>query len=174
MTNKRPEEHQRPRTRLQTRMENNESNNNSSTAPNNASSVNMTPVNKRKPFNHSHYTPPNKKRRTNNSMLGDIPEELDEGISFDSPSAGDGNCQAMERLSFTGSKNTHNTPMKLGSTDSRSMASKGCKKTELQSTRRREAEDMVDMYIKRDIRGLLDLAIPDDEDANNAAGTLAT
>ncbi|KAJ2209507.1 hypothetical protein EV179_006568, partial [Coemansia sp. RSA 487] len=29
-------------------------------------------------------------------------------------------------------------------------------------------------YIKRDIRGLLDLAIPDDEDANNAAGALAT
>ncbi|KAJ1661657.1 hypothetical protein EV178_006491, partial [Coemansia sp. RSA 1646] len=64
--------------------------------------------------------------------------------------------------------------MKLGSTDSRSMASKGYKKAELQSTRRREAEDMVDMYIKRDIRGLLDLAIPDDEDAKNAAGTLAT
>ncbi|KAJ2562159.1 putative elongator complex protein 1 [Coemansia sp. RSA 1813] len=106
--------------------------------------------------------------------LGDIPEELDEGISFDSPSAGDGNCKAMERLSFTGSKNTHNTPMKLGSTDSRSMASKGYKKAELQSTRRREAEDMVDRYIKRDIRGLLDLAVPDDEDAKNAAGTLAT
>ncbi|KAJ1661747.1 hypothetical protein EV178_006433 [Coemansia sp. RSA 1646] len=64
--------------------------------------------------------------------------------------------------------------MKLGSTDSRSMASKGYKKAELQSTRRREAEDMVDRYIKRDIRGLLDLAVPDDEDAKNAAGTLAT
>ncbi|KAJ1764694.1 hypothetical protein LPJ74_006595, partial [Coemansia sp. RSA 1843] len=167
-------EHQRPRTRLQTRMENNESNSNSSTAPNNASSVNMTPVNRRKLFNHSHYTPPNKKRRTNNSTLGDIPEELDEGVSFDSPSAGDGNCQAMERLSFTGSKNTHNTPMKHGSADSRSMTSKGYKKAELQSMRRREAEDMVDRYIKRDIRGLLDLAIPDDEGAKNAAGALAT
>ncbi|KAJ2562030.1 hypothetical protein IW140_006490, partial [Coemansia sp. RSA 1813] len=33
---------------------------------------------------------------------------------------------------------------------------------------------MVDMYIKRDIRGLLDLAILDDEGAKNAAGTLAT
>ncbi|KAJ1661285.1 hypothetical protein EV178_006645, partial [Coemansia sp. RSA 1646] len=33
---------------------------------------------------------------------------------------------------------------------------------------------MVDRYIRRDIRGLLDLAIPDDEDAKNAAGTLAT
>ncbi|KAJ1765630.1 hypothetical protein LPJ74_006276 [Coemansia sp. RSA 1843] len=174
MANKRPEEHQRPRTRLQAQMENNESNSNSSTAPNNANSINVTPVNKRKLFNHSHYTPPNKKRHTNNSTLGDIPEELDEGISFDSPSAGDGNCKAMERLSFTGSKNTHNTPMKLGSTDSRSMASKGYKKAELQSTRRREAEDMVDRYIKRDIRRLLDLAIPDDEDAKNAAGTLAT
>ncbi|KAJ1764908.1 hypothetical protein LPJ74_006540 [Coemansia sp. RSA 1843] len=64
--------------------------------------------------------------------------------------------------------------MKLGSTDSRSMTSKGYKKAELQSTRRREAEDMVDMYIKRDIRGLLDLVIPDDEDAKNAAGALAT
>ncbi|KAJ1661507.1 hypothetical protein EV178_006575 [Coemansia sp. RSA 1646] len=82
MTNKRPEEHQRPRTRLQARIENNESNNNSSTAPNNANSINVTPVNKRKPFNHSHYTPPNKKRRTSNSTLGDIPEDLDEGISF--------------------------------------------------------------------------------------------
>ncbi|KAJ1772010.1 hypothetical protein LPJ74_001902 [Coemansia sp. RSA 1843] len=174
MTNERPEGHQRSRTRLQARMENNESNSNSSTAPNNASSVNVTPVNKRKLFNHSHYTLPNKKHRTNNSTLGDIPEELDEGISFDSPSAGDGNCKAMERLNFTGAKNTHNTPMKLGSTDSRSMASKGYKKAELQSTRRREAEDMVDMYIKRDIRGLLDLAIPDDEDAKNTAGTLAT
>ncbi|KAJ1661279.1 hypothetical protein EV178_006647 [Coemansia sp. RSA 1646] len=40
--------------------------------------------------------------------------------------------------------------------------------------RRREAEDMVDRYIKRDIRGLLDLAIPDDEGAKNAAGALAT
>ncbi|KAJ1661553.1 hypothetical protein EV178_006545 [Coemansia sp. RSA 1646] len=90
MTNERPEEHQRSRTRLQARMENNESNSNSSTTPNNASRVNVTPANKRKPFNHSHYTPPNKKRRTHNSTLGDIPEELDEGISFDSPSAGDG------------------------------------------------------------------------------------
>ncbi|KAJ1765283.1 hypothetical protein LPJ74_006411, partial [Coemansia sp. RSA 1843] len=174
MTNERPEEHQRLRTRLQARMENNEPNNNSSTAPNNVSSVNVTPVNKRKPFNHSHYTPPNKKRRTNNSTLGDIPEELDEGVSFDSPSAGDGNRQAMERLSFTGSKNTHNTPMKPGSADSRSMTSKGHRKAELQSTRRREAEDMVDRYIRREICGLLDLAIPDDEDAKNAAGTLAT
>ncbi|KAJ1661506.1 hypothetical protein EV178_006574, partial [Coemansia sp. RSA 1646] len=33
---------------------------------------------------------------------------------------------------------------------------------------------MVDMYIKRDIHGLLDLAISDDEDAKKAAGTLAT
>ncbi|KAJ1764274.1 hypothetical protein LPJ74_006680, partial [Coemansia sp. RSA 1843] len=91
-----------------------------------------------------------------------------------SPSAGDGNCQAMEMLSFTGSKNTHNTPMKLGSTDSRSMTSKGYKKAELQSTCRREAEDMVDRYIRCDIRGLFDLAIPDDEDAKKAAGALAT
>ncbi|KAJ1764384.1 hypothetical protein LPJ74_006658 [Coemansia sp. RSA 1843] len=173
MTNERPEEHQRPRTRLQTRIENNESNSNSSTAPNNASSVNVTPVNKRKPFNYSHYTPPNKKRRTNNSTLGAIPEDLDEGVSFDSPSAGDGNCQAMERLSFTGAKNTHNTPMKPRSADSRSMTSKGHRKAELQSTRRRDAEDMVDRYIRRDICGLLDLAIPDDKDAKKAAGTLA-
>ncbi|KAJ1764323.1 hypothetical protein LPJ74_006672, partial [Coemansia sp. RSA 1843] len=64
--------------------------------------------------------------------------------------------------------------MKHGSADSRSMTSKGHRKAELQSTRRREAEDMVDRYIRRDIRGLLDLAIPDDEDANNAASALAT
>ncbi|KAJ1764735.1 hypothetical protein LPJ74_006582 [Coemansia sp. RSA 1843] len=64
--------------------------------------------------------------------------------------------------------------MKHESADSRSMTSKGYKKAELQSMRRREAEDMVDMYIKRNIHGLLDLAIPDDEDAKNAAGTFAT
>ncbi|KAJ2090736.1 hypothetical protein IW140_002298, partial [Coemansia sp. RSA 1813] len=64
--------------------------------------------------------------------------------------------------------------MKPGSADSRSMTSKDYKKAELQSTRRREADDIVDRYIKRDIRGLLDLAIPDDEDARKAAGTLAT
>ncbi|KAJ2209486.1 hypothetical protein EV179_006573, partial [Coemansia sp. RSA 487] len=63
--------------------------------------------------------------------------------------------------------------MKPRSADSRSMTSKGHRKAELQSTRRRDAEDMVDRYIRRDICGLLDLAIPDDKDAKKAAGTLA-
>ncbi|KAJ1801243.1 hypothetical protein LPJ59_000457 [Coemansia sp. RSA 2399] len=106
--------------------------------------------------------------------LGDIPKAPDEKLDYEQPNADENSHQAMQSFHITDLQKQTNTPHKVSSGNAHSIESLSHDSKELLTTRRAEAHDLAKDYAKLDISGILDLAIPDAEDARKAAEALGT